>query len=192
MHRATRGEWCGVDRRRRPRPVGTDKGENDEASRTYHSCRPGFGHLAHGVQQFIQKRQPTGEYCEFDNLAGGINGRTIDLIVADAESSPTGFLTVAQGSRQQGRFRHHPRLVVHLRGYRYLQQHGIPVAGNAQDGPEWGQQPNTNMFSFFGDFDSKEPANTLDGVFFKSLGVTNGWPASPTAYRPPLPTASRI
>ncbi len=47
------------------------------------------------------------------------------------------------------------------------------MAGNAQDGPEWGQQPNTNMFSFFGDFDSKEPANTLDGVFFKSLGVTN-------------------
>jgi branched-chain amino acid transport system substrate-binding protein len=29
------------------------------------------------------------------------------------------------------------------------------------------------MFSFNGDLDAKEPANTLDGVFFKSLGVTN-------------------
>jgi ABC-type branched-subunit amino acid transport system substrate-binding protein len=29
------------------------------------------------------------------------------------------------------------------------------------------------MFGYFGDLDSKEPANTLDGLFFKSIGVTN-------------------
>ena len=44
------------------------------------------------------------------------------------------------------------------------------MVGGAADGPEWGQQPNTNMFSYNGELDPKEPANTLDGVFFKSLG----------------------
>jgi branched-chain amino acid transport system substrate-binding protein len=107
------------------------------------------------------------------NAAGGIDGRTVDLVVADAGSSPTGFLTAAQDLVGKGVFAIIPDSSFTFGGYRYLQQQGIPVVGNAQDGPEWGQQPNTNMFSFNGDLDAKEPASTLDGVFFKSLGVTN-------------------
>jgi branched-chain amino acid transport system substrate-binding protein len=107
------------------------------------------------------------------NAAGGINGRKIDLVVADAQSSPSGFLTAAQDLVNKGVFAIIPDSSFTFGGYRYLQQNGIPVAGNAQDGPEWGKQPNTNMFAFFGDIDSKAPANTLDGLFFKSLGVTS-------------------
>ena len=107
------------------------------------------------------------------NAAGGVGGRKIDLVVADARSSPPGFLSAAQNLVSQGVFAIIPDSSFTFGGYKYLQQQGIPVVGNAQDGPEWGEQPNTNMFSYAGDLDSKEPANTLDGVFFKSLGVTN-------------------
>ena len=58
-------------------------------------------------------------------------------------------------------------------GYRYLQQQGVPVTGSAFDGPEWGVQPNTNMFSTGGGVDPHYPANTSTGLFFKSLGATN-------------------
>ena len=80
------------------------------------------------------------------NATGGIGGRTVDLVVADAGSSPTGFLTAAQDLVSKGVFAIIPDSSFTFGGYRYLQQHGIPVVGNAQDGPEWGQQPNTNMF----------------------------------------------
>ena len=107
------------------------------------------------------------------NAAGGVDGRKIDLVVADAQSSPAGFLAAAQSLVSQGVFSIIPDSSFTFGGYKYLQEAGIPVVGNAQDGPEWGEQPNTNMFSYAGDLDSKEPANTVDGVFFKSLGVTN-------------------
>ncbi len=40
------------------------------------------------------------------------------------------------------------------------------------DGPEWGEQPNTNMFSYE-PADPHYPASMLDGNFVKSIGVTN-------------------
>jgi branched-chain amino acid transport system substrate-binding protein len=107
------------------------------------------------------------------NAAGGINGRKINLLVADSASSPSGFLTAAQDLVNKGAFAIIPDSSFTFGGYRYLHQNGIPVAGVAQDGPEWGQQPNTNMFSYTGGLDPHGPANTVGGLFFKSLGVTN-------------------
>jgi branched-chain amino acid transport system substrate-binding protein len=107
------------------------------------------------------------------NAAGGIDGRTIKLIVADDQSSPTGFLTASQDLVGKGVFAIIVDSSFAYGGYRYLNQQGIPVPGGGFDGPEWGQEPNTNMFDYAGDFDPNYPANTVDGVFFKSLGVTN-------------------
>jgi branched-chain amino acid transport system substrate-binding protein len=107
------------------------------------------------------------------NAAGGINGRKVNLMVADDQSSPAGFQTAAQDLVNKGAFALILDSSFAFGGYRYLQKAGIPVTGLAVDGPEWGQQPNTNMFSYSGGQDPHTPANTLDGVFFKSLGVTN-------------------
>ena len=65
--------------------------------------------------------------------------------------------------------------------YRYLHQQRIPITGGGFDGPEWGQQPNTNMFAYSAtavdphlpQYD--EPANLME-----QLGVS-AWRRSPTA-----------
>ncbi len=107
------------------------------------------------------------------NAAGGINGRTLNLIVADDQSSPQGDATAVQDLINKNVFGIITFTPYAFGGYRYMQQHGIPVTGGAFDGPEWGTQPNTNMFSYTGGVDPKYPANTVDGLFFKSLGVTS-------------------
>jgi hypothetical protein len=47
----------------------------------------------------------------------------------------------------------------------------VPVTGDGFDGPEWGQQPNTNMFSL-DPVNPGYPPTTVWGEFFKSTGVT--------------------
>jgi ABC-type branched-subunit amino acid transport system substrate-binding protein len=49
----------------------------------------------------------------------------------------------------------------------------VPVTGTNTDGPEWGEQPFTNMFSSdYGSVDPTYPASTLEGTVMKQLGVT--------------------
>ncbi len=56
---------------------------------------------------------------------------------------------------------------------KYPEQQGVPVTGSYDDGPEWGTQPFTNMFSSdHGSVDPKYPVNTLVGGFLKSHGGT--------------------
>jgi branched-chain amino acid transport system substrate-binding protein len=106
------------------------------------------------------------------NAAGGINGRKVTLVSADDQSSVSGDLTAAQDLVNKGVFAVVDYTPYAFGGYRYLQQKGIPVTGGAFDGPEWGIKPNTNMFSYGGGVDPRYPANTEQGLFFKSLGVT--------------------
>jgi branched-chain amino acid transport system substrate-binding protein len=116
-----------------------------------------------------------GAEARFDalNAAGGIDGRKINVIVADDQSTPAGDLAGAQDLVSKGAFAVIDYTPYAFGGYKFLQQQGIPVTGGAFDGPEWGIQPNTNMFSYGGGVDPTYPANTLDGLFFKSLGATN-------------------
>ena len=56
---------------------------------------------------------------------------------------------------------------------KYAQQAGIPVTGNSADGPEWGEQPYTNMFDAFrGSENPATPVNSIYGNFLKSHGGT--------------------
>jgi branched-chain amino acid transport system substrate-binding protein len=116
-----------------------------------------------------------GATARFDavNAAGGINGRKITLVEADDTSSPAGDLAAAQSLVSKGVFAIIDYTPYAFGGYKYLQAQGIPVTGGAFDGPEWGIQPNTNMFTYGGALDPTEPANTQDGLFFKSVGATN-------------------
>lgn len=116
-----------------------------------------------------------GAQAYFDalNAAGGINGRKVNLITADDTSSPQGDLTATQDLISKGAFGIINFSPYAFGGYKPLQQQGIPEVGGAFDGPEWGIPPNTNMFAYGGGYDPHYPSNTEQGLFFKSLGVTN-------------------
>ena len=58
-------------------------------------------------------------------------------------------------------------------GYKVAAGSGRPRIGGGFDGPEWGEQPNTNMFTYTGGYDPKYPSNTLIANFFKDVGVTD-------------------
>ena len=73
-------------------------------------------------------------------------------------------------------------------GAKYANQAGIPVTGSFQDGPEWGQEPYTNMFaSDNGSVDPKYPVNTGIGKFLVSHGgkvvAAYGYGISPSSSR---------
>ena len=132
-----------------------------------------------GVTSSNEADTPQGALARIDaqNAAGGVNGRQIQLVTVDDQSTTTGDLTAAQVLVQQ-------KKVFAVIGYssflfasaKYLQQQGIPVTGTAFDGPEWGMEPYSNMFS------ANPPASTpfngvrytwdSTGKFFKQVGVT--------------------
>jgi branched-chain amino acid transport system substrate-binding protein len=109
------------------------------------------------------------------NAAGGVNGRKLKLVVKDDASSLTTDATAASelaGSTFG---------VVDFSPFTYsgapaLQKAGAPVTGDEFDGPEWGQQPNTNMFTWgppsYTTYGGKFYTWTDIGNFMKSIGVT--------------------
>jgi branched-chain amino acid transport system substrate-binding protein len=133
---------------------------------------------------------PKGVQARIDQIngQGGINGRKLQVTTADDGGSVNQNLTAAQslvGKNVFGLISGTPFLFA---SYRYLQQQGVPVTGGGYDGPEWNQQPNTNMFSTAGpnvpDFE-KQALNTGGPTFFKSQGATNvaslGYGVSPSS-----------
>jgi branched-chain amino acid transport system substrate-binding protein len=105
------------------------------------------------------------------NAAGGVNGRKITWVVDDTASSPSAVTTAAQDLVQNK----HVFAIVELSAFfftaaPYLAQAGIPVTGVSLDGPEWFEQPNTNLFSFTGNGTKNGPAYS-DGGFWKAIGA---------------------
>ena len=106
------------------------------------------------------------------NAEGGVDGRKITWAVADTTSSPAGAETAAKDLVQtQNVFLVTPDTALLFGGAPYLNQAGVPVLGYPVDGPEWYEQPNTNMFAFSGDASATEPAYTYAGAFYKSIGA---------------------
>ncbi len=111
------------------------------------------------------------------NAKGGIDGRKLVLVTKDDTSSPSANQTAAQELVQQDNvFGVVDFSATTFGGAKYLNQQGVPVTGSAFDGPEWGQQPNSNMFTYsppsYTPFDGKLYTNTFFGTFLKSIGVT--------------------
>jgi branched-chain amino acid transport system substrate-binding protein len=117
----------------------------------------------------------TGVLARFNaqNAAGGVDGRKIQLVTVDDQSSPSGDTSAVQDLISQNVFGVIVSTPYFFGGYKVLQEDGIPVTGSNADGPEWGEQPNTNMFTFAGGVDPNFPANTQEGNFFKMVGATN-------------------
>jgi branched-chain amino acid transport system substrate-binding protein len=93
---------------------------------------------------------PKGAQARFyaQNAAGGVDGRQIQMITVDGQSTPAGNLAAAERLIADGVYAVIDYSSFTFGGYKVLQQAGIPVTGYAFDGPEWGQEPNSNMFSF--------------------------------------------
>jgi branched-chain amino acid transport system substrate-binding protein len=107
------------------------------------------------------------------NEAGGINGRKIELIVADDASSPTGVLDAAKKLVEQDKvFGVITESGFFSAAFQYLKDAGVPVVGGSYSGGEWGDPANTNMFADFGAYSPKFPTWTHHGDFYKSKGAT--------------------
>jgi branched-chain amino acid transport system substrate-binding protein len=99
------------------------------------------------------------------------DGYHIKYVVGDTGTSPAGALTAAQKLVNED----HVLAVVMVSqlGFGaapFLNQHGVPVIGTSEDGPEWAT--NTNMFSVQGP-QMLTQASTLTGQFMKMQGVGN-------------------
>jgi len=105
------------------------------------------------------------------NAQGGINGRKITWVVDDSTSTPTGVEAAAKDLvENKGVF-----AIAELSGFfsltaPYLAQAAIPVTGSSLDGPEWFEQPNTNLFTVNG---NGTPGGSFyaDGGFWKAIGA---------------------
>ena len=107
------------------------------------------------------------------NANGGVDGRTIKIVSADTTSSPTGANTAAQTVVQEkGAFGVDEVSALFFGAYKELQADGIPVTGSSLDGPEWYEQPNTNMFNIEGTSSPDYPAYAAEGDFWKDIGAS--------------------
>jgi len=122
---------------------------------------------------------------DLQNAQGGVDGRKIQLIVKDDQTSPVADQTATAALISDGVFGVIDDSAVTFGGYKLLQQAGVPVVGGAYDGPEWYQQPNTNMFSISGPGDAKDPQYDNFAVFAKDHGGTKcgavGYAISPSS-----------
>jgi ABC-type branched-subunit amino acid transport system substrate-binding protein len=122
------------------------------------------------------------------NAMGGVNGHKIEGIVIDDQTSPTADPTAVQDAISKGVTGIVSVSPLFFLGAKYAQQAGIPVTGGYFDGPEWGEQPYTNMFSSdAGSLDPKYPVSSLYGILVKKYGGTvvgsYGYGISPSAVR---------
>ncbi|HMD46263.1 MAG TPA: ABC transporter substrate-binding protein [Acidimicrobiales bacterium] len=133
----------------------------------------------HSQQGFLAR-------IDLQNAQGGVNGHKLVPIVLDDQGSLTTAQTAVQDAVSQGAFGVVSVTPFMFAAYKYLQQNGIPVTGGFFDGPEWGIQPNTNMFSSdAGSVDPTYPANSGAGIFYREHGgttiATYGYGISPSS-----------
>jgi branched-chain amino acid transport system substrate-binding protein len=120
------------------------------------------------------------------NAAGGVNGRKINYVVEDDQSSPASAITAAQVAVNAGAFDIDYNSPFAFGAIRYMAQAGIPVVGSAYDGPEWSDpQAFPNMFSWTPVIYPSYPVYTTDAQFIKNQGGTRvasvGYGISPSS-----------
>jgi branched-chain amino acid transport system substrate-binding protein len=120
-----------------------------------------------GAQQGADAR------LKVQNAEGGVDCRQLQMTVADDGSTPQGAATATSELLSKNIFGLMTISGVYVGGYRIAHQAGVPVVGAAVDGPEWGEQPNTNMFSVAGDQGAVPAVSTLMPNVMKLLGATN-------------------
>jgi branched-chain amino acid transport system substrate-binding protein len=140
------------------------------------------------ASEFSTTAQGFDARIALQNAMGGVNGHKIEGIVIDDQTSPTSDPTAVQDAISKGATGIVSVSPLFFLGAKYAQQAGIPVTGGYFDGPEWGEQPYTNMFSSdAGSLDPKYPVSSLYGQLVKKYGGTvvgsYGYGISPSAVR---------
>ena len=141
-----------------------------------------------GASQFSQAAAGFDARIALQNAEGGVNGHKLEGIVLDDQTNPSAVATAVQDALSQSVIGIVSASPLFFEGAKYPNQQGVPVTGGFFDGPEWGEQPYTNMFaSDFGSVDPKYPVNTGIGGFMKSKGGTvicsYGYGISPSSSR---------
>jgi branched-chain amino acid transport system substrate-binding protein len=138
---------------------------------------------------------PAGFEARLDlqNAEGGVNGHKLVPLIIDDQTNPSEIATAVQSAISKGAFGIVSQSPLMFLAAKYPQQAGLPVTGSYDDGPEWGQQPYTNMFAADnGSVDPKYPVNTQLGTLFKKLGGTvlgaYGYSISPSSSRAAIGT----
>jgi ABC-type branched-subunit amino acid transport system substrate-binding protein len=124
-----------------------------------------------GADQFVPGPDAFDARIALQNAFGGVNGHLIRGIVVDDQTvQPT---LAIQSALSKGAFGIVAESPLFFSGAKIPQQLGVPVTGGSVDGPEWGEQPYTNMFAAdTGSVDPTQPASTLPGKFMKQHGGT--------------------
>jgi ABC-type branched-subunit amino acid transport system substrate-binding protein len=131
------------------------------------------------------------------NADGGVHGHSIVPLFIDDQSNPGLDASGVQEAIAKGAKGIVAVSALFYEGAKYAQQAGIPVTGAYTDGPEWGTQPNTNMFaSDLGSVNPKYPVNAQIGKFLVSHGGTvvgsYGYGVSPSSARSAVQTADSV
>jgi branched-chain amino acid transport system substrate-binding protein len=130
---------------------------------------------------------------DLQNAEGGVIGHKLIPLIIDDQTSPTEIATAVQDADSKA-FAIVSQSPLFFLAAKYPQELGIPVTGSYSDGPEWGEQPYTNMFaSDVGSLNPKYPVTTLAGNFLKEHGATvlgtYGYSISPSSSRAAIQTA---
>jgi branched-chain amino acid transport system substrate-binding protein len=107
-----------------------------------------------------------------ENASGGVDGRQLQLVVADDQSSEEGNATAAEDLVNKGVFGVIDMSVLSSLGDKYLTSHSVPEVGTGVSGPEWGDPANRNLFAIDGSENIENVVNSW-GNFFKQQGGTN-------------------
>jgi branched-chain amino acid transport system substrate-binding protein len=147
-----------------------------------------------GSSEFSQAAVGFDARVALQNAEGGVDGHKISGSVIDDQTSPTEVVTAVQDALSKGAFGIVSTSPLFFLAAKAPNQQGIPVTGGFFDGPEWGEQPYTNMFaSDAGSVDPKYPVNTGIGTFMKNHGGTvacsYGYGISPSSARSAVGTA---
>ena len=131
---------------------------------------------------------PAGFEARLDlqNAEGGVNGHKLVPLIIDDQTSPTEIVTAVQSAISKNAFGIVSQSPLMFLAAKYPQQAGLPVTGTYDDGPEWGEQPYTNMFAADnGSVDPKYPVNTQLGTCSRSsAGPSSGRTATASRPRP--------
>ena len=146
-----------------------------------------------GAPQFQTSPSAFEARLDLQNAEGGVHGHKLVPLILDDQTSPSEIATAVQEADSKA-FGIVSDSALFFLAAKYPNQAGIPVTGSYQDGPEWGTQPYTNMFSADdGSVDPKYPVNTQLGTFLEKYGGTvigtYGYGISPSSSRAAIAAA---
>ncbi len=120
------------------------------------------------------------------NAEGGVDGRKLQVVVEDDQSTSSANQTAAEALESKGVFAIDDNSPFAYGGATYLQQQGIPTVGGGYDAFEWTTASYTDFFSTsYGVFNGTQPRYTVNPTLLKKAGATNfavlGYSISPSS-----------